>query len=408
MSNKWFVKKNNKIFRIFKSVTNTTKAFFLPVLMLVLLLSLYKTNAIFRSFTIQPIIQKSPTPTDTPPPLPYNFTDNKGEEPIYNDQHKLYLNNPSNIKTNIEYDPLEKKYIIQQKIGDHRYRPDTYLDADEYQDYMFKKAVRNYWRSKIAADDLNKPKKGLIPSLQVNNELFDRIFGGNTIDIRPTGTVELIFGINRMKNLNPALPQRQQKVTNFDFNMRIQLNLLGKIGEKFKINMNYNTEANFDWENQVKLDWAGGEDDILKKIEAGNVTLPLNSSLITGSQSLFGIKLTTQWGKLTATTVFAQQRGKRQEVTVQGGAQTQPFTITADNYEANKHFFLSHYFMKNYDKWMSTLPVINSPIVITKLEVYVLNQTGNTEQNRNVVAFEDLGEDTADVYISMKNPSYIV
>ncbi|MCX8144328.1 MAG: cell surface protein SprA [Bacteroidia bacterium] len=407
MNRNRFIKNNNKVLRIFKSFANAIKAVFLPVLIVVLLLSLYRTNATYRSVSIQPVFQKPLTPIDSPPPLPYNFSDNKGEETIYNDQHKLYLNNPSNVKTNIEYDPQEKKYIIQQKIGDQRYRPDTYLDAEEYQDYMFKKAVRNYWRSKIAAEDLNKPKKGLIPSLQVNNELFDRIFGGNTIDIRPTGTIELIFGINRMKNLNPALPQRQQKVTNFDFNMRIQLNLLGKIGEKFKINMNYNTEANFDWENQVKLDWAGGEDDILKKIEAGNVTLPLNSSLITGSQSLFGIKLTTQWGKLTATTVFAQQRGKRQEVTVQGGSQTQPFTITADNYEANKHFFLSHYFMKNYDKWMSTLPVINSPIVITKVEVYVLNQTGTTDQNRNVVAFEDLGEDTADVYVSMKNPSCI-
>ncbi len=368
-----------------------------------LLLSLYKTDASYRSFNIVPQYQKQVAPPDSPTkPLPYNFSDNKGEEPIYDDQHKLYLSNPSNIKTDIEYDPQEKKYNIRQKIGDNRYRPDTYLDAEEYQDYMFKKSVRNYWRSKIAAEDLNKPKKSLIPSLQVNNELFDRIFGGNTIDIRPTGSVELIFGINRIKNLNPAIPQRQQKQTQFDFDMRIQLNLMGKIGEKFKVNMNYNTQANFDWENQVKLDWAGGEDDILKKIEAGNVTLPLNSSLITGSQSLFGLKLVTQWGKLTATTIFAQQRGKRQEVTVQGGAQTQPFVITADNYEANKHFFLSHFFRENYDKWMASLPIINSPIVITKVEVYVLNQTGSTEQNRNVVAFEDLGEDSAYVYKDMK------
>ncbi|MCX7728896.1 MAG: cell surface protein SprA, partial [Bacteroidia bacterium] len=275
-----------------------------------LLISLYHTNASFQSIQVTNYPNKILTPIDTPPPLPYNFSDNKGEEPVYNEQHKLYLNNPSNIKTNIEYDPKEKKYNVQQKIGNYRYRPDTYLDEEEYRDYMFKKAVRNYWRSKIASEDLNKPKKSLIPSLQINNELFDRIFGGNTIDIRPTGTIELIFGINRMKQFNPAIPQRQQKITNFDFNMRIQLNLLGKIGEKFKINMNYNTEANFDWENQTKLDWAGGEDDILKKIEAGNVTMPLNSSLITGSQSLFGIKLTTQWGKLTATTIFAQQRGK--------------------------------------------------------------------------------------------------
>ena len=177
---------------------------------------------------------------------------------------------------------------------------------------MYKKQLREYWRSRVAADELNsQPRKGMIPKLQVNSELFDRIFGGNTVDIKPTGTAELIFGLNRNKNLNPAIPQRQQKVTNFDFNMRIQLNLIGKIGDKLKVTTNYNTEASFDWENQVKIDYTGYEDEIIKKIEAGNVTLPLNSSLISGSQTLFGFKTTLQFGKLTATTVFSQQKGKK-------------------------------------------------------------------------------------------------
>ena len=147
----------------------------------------------------------------------------------------------------------------------------------------------------------------------------------------------------------------------------------------------------------MKLDYTGYEDEIIKKIEAGNVTLPLNSTLISGSQTLFGIKTQLQFGKLTATTVFSQQRGKKQEVTVQGGAQTQNFQITGDNYEQNKHYFLGHYFRDNYDYWMSTLPVINTPIVITKVEIYVLNINGTAEQTRNVVAFEDLGEDSAHV-----------
>jgi cell surface protein SprA len=273
------------------------------------------------------------------------------------------------------------------------------MNFKEYENYAFKKAVRDYWRSRVAADELNeKPRKSMVPKLEVNSELFDRIFGGNTVDIKPTGTAELIFGLNRNKTLNPAIPQRQQKITNFDFNMRIQLNLIGKIGDKMKITTNYNTEASFDWENQVKLDYTGYEDEIIKKIEAGNVTLPLNSTLISGSQTLFGLKTQLQFGKLTATTVFSQQRGKKQEVTVQGGAQTQNFQINGDNYEQNKHYFLGHYFRDNYDKWMSTLPVINTPIVITKVEVYVLNVNGTAEQTLNLVAFQDLGEDSSHVW----------
>jgi cell surface protein SprA len=339
------------------------------------------------------------SPITEPVDLNYDFKDNNGKPPLYDPKSKLYLENPENVKTDVEYNPKTGAYDIKQKIGDLDYRPETYMSMKEYQNYQFKKSMRDYWRSRVAADDLNdKPRKGMIPKLQVNSELFDRIFGGNTVDIKPTGTAELIFGLNRNKNFNPAIPQKQQKITNFDFNMRIQLNLIGKIGDKLKVTTNYNTEASFDWENQVKLDYTGYEDEIIKKIEAGNVTLPLNSTLISGSQTLFGLKTQLQFGRLTATTVFSQQRGKKQEVTVQGGAQTQNFQLNCDNYEQNKHYFLGHYFRDNYDAWMGTLPVINTPIVITKVEVYVLNVNGTAEQTRNVVAFEDLGEDSAHIW----------
>ncbi|MCC6370440.1 MAG: cell surface protein SprA [Bacteroidia bacterium] len=342
-------------------------------------------------------------PVDSPeteeeekPDLHYKFKDHDGNKPLNDPKSKLYLTTPENIKTEVVYDPKTGQYNIKQKVGTFDYRPETYMNLKEYKDYMFRKQMREYWRTKVASDELNnQPRKGLIPKLQVNSELFDRIFGGNTVDIKPTGTAELIFGLTRSKNFNPAIPQKQQKITNFDFNMRIQLNLIGKIGEKLKVTTNYNTEASFDWENQVKMDYTGLEDEILKKIEAGNVSLPLNSTLISGSQTLFGFKTEMQFGKLRATTIFSQQKGKKTEISVQGGAQTQSFTIQADNYEQNKHYFLGHYFRERYDNWMATLPIVTTPIVINKVEVYVLSINGNAEQTRNVTAFEDLGEDIA-------------
>jgi cell surface protein SprA len=338
------------------------------------------------------------TPQTGEPPH-YDFKDNQGTPPQYDPKSKLYLENPSNIKTETEYNPKTGQYDVKQKVGDMDYRPETYMSFKEYQQYQYKKNMREYWRSRVAADEMNNsPRKSMVPKMTVQSELFDRIFGGNTVDIKPTGTAELIFGLNRNKNFNPAIPQKQQKITNFDFNMRIQLNLIGKIGDKLKVTTNYNTEASFDWENQVKLDYTGYEDEILKKIEAGNITLPLNSTLISGSQTLFGLKTELQFGRLRSTVIFSQQKGKKQEVTVQGGAQTQVFSINGDNYEMNKHYFLGHYFRNNYDHWMSTLPVINTPVVITKVEVYILNINGNAEQTRNIVAFQDLGEDGQNVW----------
>ncbi len=338
------------------------------------------------------------SPIVTKDDLQYKFNDNNGSQPIYDDKSGLYLSNPSNIKTETTYNPETGNYDITQKMGDLDYRPETYVEFNDYQSELFKQAVKNHWKTKIKAEDLqNQTKKGLVPKLTVKSEIFDRIFGGNQVDIKPTGTAELIFALNRNKTLNPAIPQRQQKVTNFDFNMRIQLNLIGKIGDKLKITTSYNTEASFDWENQMKLEYTGYEDEIIKKIEAGNVSMPLNSSLIQGSQSLFGVKTQLQFGRLTATTLFSQQRGKRQEVSVQGGAQTMYFNVAADNYEVNKHYFMGHFFRDNYDQWMSTLPIVTTPIVVTKVEVYITNQTGSTEQVRSIAAFSDLGEDVVHV-----------
>ena len=344
------------------------------------------------------------SPIVTKDELYYPFNDNNGGQPNYDDKSGLYMQNPSNVITETTYNPKTGNYDITQKIGKMDYRPETYVEFQDYQDQLFKQAVKDHWKSKIKAEDLqNQNKKGIIPKLQINSEIFDRIFGGNTVDIKPTGTAELIFALNRNKTLNPLIPQRQQKVTNFDFNMRIQLNLVGKIGDKLRITTNYNTEASFDWENQMKLEYTGYEDEIIKKIEAGNVSMPLNSTLITGSQSLFGVKTQLQFGRLTSTILFSQQRGKKQEVSVQGGAQTQYFSVTADNYEVNKHYFLGHYFRDNYDQWMQTLPVVNTPIIITKMEVYITNQTGGTDQVRSVVAFSDLGEDSLHVESNLKS-----
>lgn len=171
------------------------------------------------------------------------------------------------------------------------------------------------------------------------------------------------------------------------------MNVVGNIGEKMKLTTNYNTEASFDFENKMKLEYTGYEDEIIKKLEAGNVTLPLSGSLIQGSQSLFGIKAQLQFGRLKVTTVISQQEGKASTIDVPpGGGQISKFEIQADQYEANKHYFLANYFKDNYDNSLKTLPIINSPVNITKLELWVTNKNSSTDNTRDIVAFMDLGE----------------
>ena len=324
--------------------------------------------------------------------LPYKFKDESWDPTNPGNQGGLFMENPANIKDSVFYDPKENRFEFYQKMGNIQYRRPSYMDFEEYMQYDMQKQLKDYWKQRHEAENVQNKSKSLIPPIFVSGEAFDRIFGGNTVDIRPSGRAELTFGVNTSRTDNPAIAENQRKVSVFDFDQTIQLNVIGKIGDKLKTTINYDTQAAFDFNNQVKLEYSGYEDDIIKKIEAGNVSLPLQGSLISGSQALFGFKTQMQFGKTTVTTLLSQQRGKRQEVDVQGGVQTTRFEITGDNYDVNKHFFLGHYFRDNYNKALSNLPVIISPITITKVEVYITNMSGAVDNTRNVLALADLGE----------------
>jgi len=303
----------------------------------------------------------------------------------------LYLQNPSNIQARVIYDPLTRKYVFTETIGSWNYRNPTQMSMEEYARFDLNQQVNAYWRLKAGGSSLEQ-QLSFIPPIQVGGEAFDKLFGSNVINIVPSGSAELIFGFNLSKQDNPNINERLRSVPSFTFDEKIIMNVAGSIGDKMAMDISYNTEATFDFENQTKLEYSGKEDEIIKKIEGGNVNLPLPGSLISGSQSLFGLKTELQFGKLTVTSVFSQQRGESSVINVQGGSQLSEYSVTVDDYDANKHFFLSDYFRENYNKALSRLPVITSDVSITRMEVWVTNKTTNFEQSRNIVAVNDLAE----------------
>lgn len=324
--------------------------------------------------------------------LIFPFRDNSinAIDPVTNSP--MYLKNPSNVQTTSEYDPEDNEYTIRQKIGKFDYRLPYSMDRDEYLKYDLDRSVKTYWSERAKASGAKATGDGIIPQIFVGGSAFETIFGSNTIDIRPQGSAELTFGILSNRRDDPTLNVRQRKVTNFDFQQKIQMSVLAKIGDKIEFQVNYNTEATFEFENKLNLKYEGKEDEIIQLIEAGNVTLPLTSTLITGSQALFGIKTKLKFGRTTVTAVYSEQKSETSNITVQGGAQTNRFTLNSDQYEENKHFLLAQYFRNNYDAALTELPIISSNVNITKIEVWVTNIGAAVTENRNIVAFQDLGE----------------
>ncbi len=321
--------------------------------------------------------------------------DRRGDPFNYSSSNPFYFSDTSLIKRDVEYDPKTKKYIVTEKIGSTFYRTPTYLTYDEMLQFKAKQAQEEYFRKRAnTLSILNR--KGIKPKLRTYDKLFDRIFGvgpnGLKVDIRPQGNVDILAGYQGQNIKNPTLPESARKNGGFDFDMNANVNVIANIGDKLKLPINYNTLANFDFENQLKLDYKGMDDEIIKSIEAGNISFTSKGTLIPSAQSLFGLKSSLQFGKLFVTGVLANQRSQRQSLKLAGGAATQQFEKKLDDYEENKHFLLGQYFHDNFNKAMRNLPVVNSQVQILRLEVWVTNRTGATTEARDVVGFMDLGE----------------
>jgi cell surface protein SprA len=335
--------------------------------------------------------QRPDTPKLKLDTLHFPLTDRRGDPFSNPNRNPFDLKNPVNLRDSIEYDPKTQLYYIVEKIGNQYYRKPTYLTYQELMRLQAQQDEDDYFRKRAdAVDALNR--KLVRPKLSVTESLFNRIFGNAKPDIRPQGNVDITAGYQGQNIQNPTLPESARKTGGFDFNESANLNVIGNIGNKLKLPIQYNTQANFDFENQLKLDYTGGPDEIIKKIEAGNVNFATKSTLIGGAQSLFGIKTQLQFGKLSVTAVLANQRSQKQSVNSQGGAAVTSFSFKADNYEENRHFLLGQYFYNNYNKAMSILPVVSSQVQILRIEVWVTNRGGVDTGSRNIVGLMDLGE----------------
>lgn len=318
---------------------------------------------------------------------------------VKNNIGRIGLQNPKSIVHKYTYNPQLDRYVYTEKLGEYDLSTPMFLTVKEYENLVLRERMRLYYREKWNAldgtkseADKKKVQRDLLPDLYVNSDFFESIFGGRNIDIIPQGNVGIDLGVRYTKNDNPAITPRNRNTWGLDFDQRISLGLTGKIGTRLQLNAQYDTQASFDFQNVFKLEYEPNEDDIIQKIELGNISMPMSNSLITGSQSLFGVKTELKFGRTTITGVFSEQKSERKTVTAQGGGTINEFDFTALDYDENRNFFLAHFFRDQYDRALENYPFINSKVQITRLEVWVTNRNNRTGNIRNILAIQDLGE----------------
>lgn len=325
----------------------------------------------------------------------YPIKDRRGDRFSWRNTNPFDITDTSFIKQDIRYDPVTKEFYVEEKIGGIVYRKPTTFTYQEFWDLQARQAEREYFNSRSRTlFDLNR--KISRPKPRVYDQLFDRIFGvgpnGMKVDIKPEGNLDLTAGYQGQNIKNPTLPEAARQNGGFDFNMNANVNIMANIGDKLKLPISYNTLANFDFENQLKLDYRGKDDEIIKSVEAGTISFQAKGSLMASVQSLFGVKTQLQFGKLYVTAAIANQRSQRQSLTLEGGGLNQVINKRLDDYEENRHFLMAQFFKDEYDKTMKSLPFVNSQVQILRLEVWVTNRSGTTINTRGVVGFMDLGE----------------
>ena len=380
------------------------------------------------------------------------------------------------VEDNYIYDPETNRYYLSKTIGNYPIDFPLVLTPDQYDKWILSKNIKTYFKQKTLAisgksSGLEEAQKNLLPELYINNKYFQSIFGSDVIEINPQGSIGIDLGLRYQKNDNPAASPRNRRNLSFDFDQRITLSLLGKIGNRLQLTANYDTESTFDFQNLIKVQFnppkvreafdfdrldekntvnnlkqklydienkldnsrdqlndtknkildlknkvdqysndptqIGGdvaeyldgkvtEDGILQNIDIGNINMPLNSNLIQGAQSLFGVRTDLKFGKTNVTAVFSEQRSQSQQIVSQGGGTIQEFEVFALDYEEDRHYFLSQFFRDQYDSALKTYPYINSNIQITRIEVWITNRGSQTQNIRNIIAFQDLGESQKD------------
>ncbi len=222
------------------------------------------------------------------------------------------------------------------------------------------------------------------------------LFGPPTIDINVNGNVNLSVGWQIDRNNLTSISSLSSTQSAPFFDQNIQVAVTGKIGNKLKLSTDFDTQRAFDVDNQMKISFGGGpesDDAILQLVEAGNVALQTPSTLIGGSQTLFGVKTRMKFGKLMLTNILSQKRGERRVLKVSGGSVRTQISIKPYDYAQN-HFWLDTLYKGFYDDFFRSTPPTAvrgmREYKIEALEVYEQVKDASIPGQFSAIAYADL------------------
>jgi hypothetical protein len=330
----------------------------------------------------------------------YVRRDNPMVESTYHKKYPLFLSDPPVVKYDASLDSTKWIYRLRYTVNENDLRVPIDVPLEEYSSLRLKQSVRQNWESMSQNYSMQNDTKttlgdlmGSITKIEVpipKNPIFS-IFGPNIIKLNVNGAIDIHGGFRNIKyDLATSNPLGQSQSTP-DFKQQIQVTVNGEIGDKLNIAADWNTQRTFEYENQLHVKYTGYQDEIVQSVEAGNVSLPTNSSFISGGSALFGIMAKFQVGPLRLTTVATQKKGQVKEISVSGGGEAKSIEIRPADYSTNHFFVDTSYISKYQDVYLNNRST--GPMMIREIEVWVTYAASTPPLGaRDVVAFIDTSD----------------
>lgn len=288
-------------------------------------------------------------------------------------------------------------FYAETRFGDVRSGVPSIFSADQFYELHEDFAKDENWKMLIReARQREGTGRGLLDfSLQIpggQESAFTTIFGKPEVNLRVNGVAQMNVGASVQKSEDPSLPPDQQTRVDPTFDQNLQLNIQGTIGDKLTIQTDWDTERTLDYQNTLNIVYEGYEDEIIKSIEMGNVSLNTGNSLVRGSGALFGIKSVAELGSLRLTSVVSQQDGESNVETISGGSQERQIEIRPADYSDDQHFFMDFYTRQEFETSMANPQQLSQTLQIADVEVWVLRENIQAEEGSKLaVALADLG-----------------
>ena len=308
----------------------------------------------------------------------------------------------SSIKTTQNVSDSGNVLIVSEKIGDKNLHSPRYIPFSEY--FIFRKSYNldKMWYNKVALTDSSfyiDPLRQQESSQSL--EIIGADIAGQRVALRIRGVISITGKYNQQNNALLATGNMENEQKNFLMDQTQQFTIEGTIGDRITISIDEDSERDFEFENAIKINYKGKEDEIVQSAHFGNIGLSLpGTQFVTGSSSssgLFGGKAAMKLGPIDVTAIASYEKKDSKKKAWGGGSGDDAgstIQIYDHEYKRNTYYYIDEFYRENMYPvlWQQGLLPYDQNKEIMSYELYVSCNDMVLEKSE-AIAFVDIASD---------------